>query len=188
MSRRVMALTLWFITQNVVSGEHGVKYVWMFGEEVSFFFTSSREVPMFSELTFKHVNSTDDVRDRFNREVRKLERRLNHFPDDGVQLTGVIEARIGKDLKTCTLNLRLPRKTLHAAREGYGIIESLEATFADISKQLDRYIDQLRGEHLWKKGRAQTIRTGAEISSGSEEDDMELVEEGESDWMRSSAS
>ena len=141
---------------------------------------------MFSELTFKHVDSTDDIRDRFNREVKKLERRLNHFPDDGVQLTGVIESRIGKDLKTCTLNLRLPRKTLHAAREGYDIIESVEATFADISKQLDRYIDQLRGEHLWKKGRAQTIRTGTAISS--EDEDMELVEEGESDWMRSSAS
>ncbi len=141
---------------------------------------------MFSELTFKRIDSTDDVRDRFNREAKKLERRLNHFPDDGVQLAGVVEARIGKDLITCTLNLRLPRKTLHAAREGYGIIESVEATFADISKQLDRYLDQLRGEHLWKKGRAQTIRAGAEISS--EEDEMELVEEGESDWMQSSAS
>ena len=141
---------------------------------------------MFSELTFKHVHSTDEIRARFDREVKKLERRLNHFPEDGVQLNGVIETRIGKELHTCTLTLRLPRKTLHTKNEGYKILESLDIAFDDITKQFEKYMTQLRREQFWKKGRAQTIKSGTEFYSGEEEmeyDEMEYVEEGESERM-----
>lgn len=136
---------------------------------------------MFSELTFKHIDSTDEIRSRFDREEKKLQRRLNNFPDDGVQLSGVIEARVGKELHTCTLNLRLPRKTLHTKNEGYKILESLDIAFDDITKQLDKYMTQLRREQFWKKGRAQTIKAGTESSV--EEEEVEFVEEGETDWM-----
>lgn len=135
---------------------------------------------MFSELTFKHVHSTAEIRSRFDREAKKLERRLNHFPEDGVQLNGVIETRIGKELHTCSLTLRLPRKTLHTSNEGYKILESLDIAFDDISKQFEKYITQLRREQFWKKGRAQTIKMSSEAPS---EEEMEFVEEGESDWM-----
>lgn len=137
---------------------------------------------MFSELTFKHVVSTDDIRSRFDRGVRKLQRRLNHFPEDGVKLSGVIEARLGKELHTCTLTLRLPRKTLHATNEGYRILESMDTAFDEISKQFEKYMTQLRGEQFWKKGRAQTIKSLSETPSATEEE-MEFAEEEESDWM-----
>ena len=129
---------------------------------------------MFSELTFKHVDSTDEIRDRFDREAKKLQRRLNHFPEDGVQLNGVIEARIGKELNTCTLTLRLPRKTLHTTNEGYKILESLDKAFEDITTQFEKYRTQLRREQFWKKGRAQTIKTPPEPSP---EEEMEFEEE-----------
>ncbi|UCE20231.1 MAG: HPF/RaiA family ribosome-associated protein [Gemmatimonadota bacterium] len=129
---------------------------------------------MFSELTFKHVDSTDEIRQRFDREVKKLKRRLNHFPEDGVQLSGVIEARIGKELKSCTLTLRLPRKTLHTTNEGYKILESLDTAFDDITTQFEKYRTQLRREQFWKKGRAQTIKTPPEPAP---EEEMEFEEE-----------
>ena len=136
---------------------------------------------MLSEITFKHIDSTDGIRSRFDRGVRKLERRLNHFPEDGVQLNGVIETRVGKELYTCTLTLRLPRKTLHTSHEGYKILESLDIAFDDISKQLEKYLTQLRREQFWKKGRAQTIKSSSVTLS--EEEEVEFVEEGESDWL-----
>ena len=136
---------------------------------------------MFSELTFKHVDSADDIRSRFDRESKKLQRRLNHFPDDGVQLSGVVDSRVGKELYTWSLNLRLPGRTIHTTKEGYKILESMDAAFDDVSKQLEKYITQLRREHFWKKGRAQSIKTPAQLSVGEEE--LEFVEEAESDWM-----
>ena len=136
---------------------------------------------MFTELTFKHVKSTDDIRSRFDREVKKLQRRLNHFPEDGVQLNGVIEARIGKELHTCTLTLRLPGKTLHTTNEGYKIFESMDTAFEDIEKQLGKYITQLRREQFWKKGRAQSIKSPSEPFVMEEE--IEYVEDSEPEWM-----
>ena len=129
---------------------------------------------MFSELTFKRVNSTEEIRERFDREAKKLQRRLNHFPEDGVQLSGVVEARIGKELNTCTLTLRLPRKTLHTTNEGYKILESLDTAFDDITTQLAKYITQLRREQYWKKGRAQTIKAPPEPTL---EEEMAFEEE-----------
>lgn len=135
---------------------------------------------MFTELTFKHVKSTDEIRSRFDREAKKLQRRLNHFPEDGVQLSGVVEARVGKELHTCTLTLRMPRRTLHTTHEGYKLLESVDTAFDDISTQLEKYITQLRREHFWKKGRAKSIKLPPEPSMA--EDDFEYVEEAESDW------
>ena len=129
---------------------------------------------MFSELTFKHVDSTDEIRDRFDREVKKLQRRMNHFPEDGVQLRGVIEARVGKELNTCTLTLRLPRKTLHTTNDGYKLLESLDTAFEDITKQFEKYMTQLRREQFWKKGRAQTIKSPSEPAP---DEEMEFAEE-----------
>ena len=134
---------------------------------------------MFTELTFKHVKSTDEIRSRFDREAKKLERRLKHFPEDGVQLSGVVEARIGKELHTCALTLRMPRKTLHTNHEGYKLLESIDIAFDDISTQLEKYIAQLRREHFWKKGRAQTIKTPSEPTVT--EDEFEYAEEAEPD-------
>ena len=123
---------------------------------------------MFSELTFKHLTSTEEIRSRFDREVQKLERRLNHFPDDGAQLAGVIERRLGKDLHTCTLRLKLPGKTLHATNESYRIRESMVAAFDDITKQFEKYMTQLRREQFWKKGRAQTLKSVSPTTSDEE--------------------
>ena len=129
---------------------------------------------MLHELTFKHVTSTGEIRSRFDRAAQKLQRRLNHFPEDGAQLAGVIEARIGKELHTCTLTLRLPGKTLHTKNEGYRILESMDAAFDDIMKQFEKYMTQLRREQFWKKGRAQTIKTPPEPAL---EEEMEFAEE-----------
>ena len=69
-------------------------------------------------ISYKHVEAQKPAEAEVERHITKLEKLLQSYSPDLVQLHGTFAKNPRTDEKSCTLNLSLPTGTLHATGTG----------------------------------------------------------------------
>jgi RNA polymerase sigma factor (sigma-70 family) len=90
------------------------------------------------------AGKTPDVEREFQHQLQKLERRLQVFKPDLVQLHAVVDQENGHSASV-SLNLRLPSGQMAAQRSGENALAAAKSAFADLISQLTKHKDLLRG-------------------------------------------
>src|SRR5258708_38582420 len=102
------------------------------------------EAHMNFHVSYK-AGKTPDVEREFQHQIQKLERRLQVFKPDLVQLHAVVEQENGRGAIT-SLNLRLPSGQMAAQRSGEDALAAPTSAFADLISQVTKHKDMLRGQ------------------------------------------
>jgi ribosomal subunit interface protein len=83
--------------------------------------------------------------------IAKLERLLQHYAPDLVQLHATFEKHPRKAEHSLSLNLSLPTATLHDLGEGADVRFCVKKAFSEMEAQLKRHQQKLRKDHDWKR-------------------------------------
>jgi RNA polymerase sigma factor (sigma-70 family) len=103
------------------------------------------------------AGKTPDVEREFQHQIQKLQRRLQVFKAELVQLNAVAEQE-NSHRATMSLNLRLPSGQMAVQRSGENALAAVKSAFADLLSQVTKHKDMLRGQWTRKSLR----RTGRE--------------------------
>jgi ribosome-associated translation inhibitor RaiA len=104
-------------------------------------------------INYKHVESHKPVEDEVARRVGKLEKLLQSYSPDLVQLHGAFSKTPRTDDHCCTLNLSLPTGTLHATGIGATVRASCKDAFNDLEAQVKKHQSKLRKDYEWRRKR-----------------------------------
>jgi ribosome-associated translation inhibitor RaiA len=104
-------------------------------------------------ITYKNIEWHEPVELIATRCAVKLEKLVQHYDPDLVQLHAGIETGRGKDEFKFSLRLSLPAATLNATATGRGIAPTVRMAFAEIESQLKKHTSLLRHDHQWKRKR-----------------------------------
>ena len=104
-------------------------------------------------INYKHVESHKPVEDEVARRVGKLEKLLQSYSPDLVQLHGAFSKTPRTDDHCCTLNLSLPTGTLHATGEGSTVRTSCKNAFNELEAQVKKHQSKLRKDYEWRRKR-----------------------------------
>jgi ribosome-associated translation inhibitor RaiA len=102
-------------------------------------------------ITFKNLDSHDSAESPVARCVKKLERLLQSYEPDLVQLHGVFSRMPRKEEYSFSLTLYLPSGTLHAVGTGEDIRASCKQAFHEIEAQMKKRQALLRKDYEWKR-------------------------------------
>jgi RNA polymerase sigma factor (sigma-70 family) len=105
-------------------------------------------------VSFKSGKSPEVERE-FQNQIQKLERRLQVFKPDLVHLHAIVDQNNGQGPST-SLNLRLPSGQMAVQNTGENLVAAVKASFADLTSQLNRHKELLRGD--WSRKRRQMGR------------------------------
>src|ERR1700716_2550518 len=101
------------------------------------------EAHMNFHVSYK-AGKTPDVEREFQHQIQKLERRLQIFKPDLVQLHAAVDQENGHSASV-SLNLRLPSGQMAAQRSGENALAATKSAFADLISQVTKHKDLLRG-------------------------------------------
>jgi ribosomal subunit interface protein len=104
-------------------------------------------------ISYKHVESQKPVEAEIERHVRKLNRLLQSYEPDLVQLHGVFAKNPHKGEQSCALNLSLPTGTLHATATSTSVRSSCKKAFSELEAQVKKHQSRLRKDYEWKRKR-----------------------------------
>lgn len=105
-------------------------------------------------VSFKS-GKTPEVEREFQNQIQKLERRLQVFNPELVHLHAIVNQDNGQGPST-SLNLRLPSGQMAVQKTGENLVAAVKASFADLTSQLNRHKELLRGD--WSRKRRQMGR------------------------------
>lgn len=88
---------------------------------------------------------TPDVEREFQHQIQKLQRRLQVFKPELVQLNAIAEQE-NSHRATMSLNLRLPSGQMAVQRSGENALAAVKSAFADLLSQVTKHKDMLRGQ------------------------------------------
>jgi len=88
---------------------------------------------------------TPDVEREFQHQIQKLQRRLQVFKPELVQLNAIAEQE-NSHRATMSLNLRLPSGQMAVQRSGENALAAVKSAFADLLSQVTKHKDVLRGQ------------------------------------------
>ena len=91
------------------------------------------------------AGKTPDVEREFQHQIQKLQRRLQVFKPELVQLNAVAEQE-NSHRATMSLNLRLPSGQMAVQRSGENALAAVKSAFADLLSQVTKHKDMLRGQ------------------------------------------
>src|SRR6266852_3838550 len=118
------------------------------------------EAHMNFHVSYK-AGKTPDVEREFQHQIQKLQRRLQVFKPDLVQLHAIVDQESGRSTTT-SLNLRLPSGQMAAQRSGENALAATKSAFADLISQVTKHKDLLRGhwtrKSLRRAGRERLTR------------------------------
>jgi len=89
-------------------------------------------------ISYKHVEAQKPVEAEVERHISKLEKLLQSYSPDLVQLHGTFAKNPRTDAKSCTLNLSLPTGTLHATGTGESVRTSCKKAFGELVAQVKK--------------------------------------------------
>ncbi len=98
------------------------------------------------------AGKTPDVEREFQHQIQKLQRRLQVFKPELVQLNAVAEQE-NSHRATMSLNLRLPSGQMAVQRSGENALAAVKSAFADLLSQVTKHKDVLRGQWTRKSVR-----------------------------------
>jgi ribosome-associated translation inhibitor RaiA len=104
-------------------------------------------------INYKHVESHKSVEPEVARHVAKLEKLLQSYSPDLIQLHGAFSKTPRTDEHCCTLNLSLPTGTLHATDTGTTVRTSCKKAFSDLEAQVKKHQAKLRKDYEWRRKR-----------------------------------
>lgn len=87
------------------------------------------------------------------RSASKLNRLLQSYEPDSVQLHGVFSKHPRLEEYTFSLNLSLPTGTLHATGTGENIRARRRLAFSELQTQVKKHQSRLRKDYEWKRKR-----------------------------------
>ena len=96
------------------------------------------------------AGKTPDVEREFQRQLQKLQPRLQVYRPDLVHFHAIVDPQNGQGATT-SLNLRLPSGQMAAQESGENMVAVIKAAFADLLVQITRHKELLRGH--WNKNR-----------------------------------
>src|SRR5579859_1086910 len=102
------------------------------------------EAHMNVHVSYK-AGKTPDVEREFQHQIQKLQRRLQVFKPELVQLNAVAEQE-NSHRATMSLNLRLPSGQMAVQRSGENALAAVKSAFADLLSQVTKHKDMLRGQ------------------------------------------
>ncbi len=104
-------------------------------------------------ISYKHVEWQKPAEAEVERHVRKLNKLLQSYAPDLVQLHGVFAKNSHKAEQSCTLNLSLPTGTLHATGVSTSVRTSCKKAFTELETQVKKHQSRLRKDYEWKRKR-----------------------------------
>ena len=104
-------------------------------------------------ISYKHVESHKTVELEFTKHVEKLEKFLQSYSPDLIQLHGAFSENPRKKEHSCALNLSLPTGTLHATASGSHPRVGCKKAFSELESQVKKHQSRLRKDHEWKRKR-----------------------------------
>lgn len=107
------------------------------------------------KITYSRIAAEDreSIEKDFAHHSAKLNRLLQKYGPDQVQLHTSLEKTPRKTAFELTLNLTLPTGTLHATGVGSDVRASAKAAFAEIEAQVKKHCQRLRKDYIWKRKR-----------------------------------
>jgi ribosome-associated translation inhibitor RaiA len=109
--------------------------------------------PVKFSISYKNVEWHEPVELVAERAAAKLEKLLQHYQPDLVQLHACIERVRGREEFKFSLSLALPAATLHAAETARGIAPAVRLSFVEIETQLKKHLSLLRHDYQWQRKR-----------------------------------
>ena len=104
-------------------------------------------------ISYKHVEWQKPAEAEVERHVRKLNKLLQSYAPDLVQLHGVFGKNSHKAEQSCILNLSLPTGTLHATAASTSVRTCCKKAFTELVAQVKRHQSRLRKDYEWKRKR-----------------------------------
>ena len=119
------------------------------------------------KITYSHIEAVvrESVEQEFERHIDKLNRLLERYSPDLVQLHASMEKVPRKPQYSFSLNLTLPTGTLHATGVGSDARGGAKAAFAEIEVQVKKHQEKLRKDYLWKRKGSRAAVKLSEIPS-----------------------
>jgi ribosome-associated translation inhibitor RaiA len=105
-------------------------------------------------FSYKHVALREPVEAAAAHFLVKLERLLQSYSPDLIQLHGGFEKHPRKEEYSFSLNLSLPTGSLHATGTAPDVRSSVKQAFDELQAQVKKHQSRLRREHAWKRKRA----------------------------------
>jgi RNA polymerase sigma factor (sigma-70 family) len=99
------------------------------------------------------VQKTPDIETEINRQLEKIQKRLQVFRPDLVHLKAVIDQNSAREGTIVSLNLRLPSGQLAAQEKAASPTTAIKAAFDEIVQQIGRHKELLRSSHKWRRWR-----------------------------------
>ena len=108
---------------------------------------------MKTSISYKHVDSREEVEAQSERHIAKLSKLLKSYEPDLVQLHGVFTKNPHHQEYSFSLNLSLPTGTLHATGVAEDVRASCKKAFAELESQVKKHQQRLRKDYEWKRKR-----------------------------------
>jgi len=117
-------------------------------------------------ISYKHVESHKALEKEISQCTGKLERLLQSYEPDLVQLHGVFSKNPRFEEYSLALNLVLPTVTLHATGTGANTLAGCKEAFSDLQGQVKKHQSRLRRDYEWKRKRPRTrLASAAALSA-----------------------
>src|SRR5216683_188889 len=107
-------------------------------------------------ISYKHVQSHDTIEAETSRGVKKLERLLQTYEPDLIQLHGVFSKNLHSDEYCFSLNLSLLTGVLHSTGGGKNLRAACKKAFSEMESQVKKHQSRLRHDCEWKRKRPYT--------------------------------
>jgi ribosomal subunit interface protein len=104
-------------------------------------------------ISYKAGKTTDTERE-FNHHIQKLQRRLQVFRPELVHLHAIVDQNSTRPQTSVSVNLRLPSGQLAAQESAASPATALKGVFSELTKQLTKHKELLRGHRRGRKGKA----------------------------------
>ena len=104
-------------------------------------------------ISYKHVERHKAAEKEVEHYANKLNRLLQSYEPDLVQLHGVFSRNSHPEEYSFSLNLSLPTGTLHATGDGENTHSSCKQAFTELQSQVKKHQSRLRKDYEWKRKR-----------------------------------
>ena len=102
-------------------------------------------------LVSKHMRPHGQLRKKLQQKIQKLEKHIEHFPADAVNLHVQIEALPRKTSFEAALTLRLPSNILRAKKSGPDPIPAFDQAMKVLLREVTMFKAALRHESEWNR-------------------------------------
>ena len=99
------------------------------------------------------VHKTPDIEKEISHQIEKVQKRLQVFRPDLLDLKAVIEENSAREGMIVSLNLHLPSGQLSAQAKAPSPTAAIKAAFDELIQQIGRHKDLLRSSHKWRRWR-----------------------------------